>query len=186
MNKLFASVLIAAALPLASLAQTNTASTAPPSTQSFVASVEDYFTAFNTNSQTFATNSPYEIWTGAAYQSGINLGAQIGIEGKPFSKYPGLELGSVTTLASTVGTLAQEEVDLGWSIVHYDVELTLGAGAIDTFTGQADAGFKGGVFAEVKKALTANTFAGTRIEGIFGSGSKADQPVVSLFAGFTF
>lgn len=165
---------------------TNGPTAAPPTTpQGFLQSVETYFTAFDTNSQTFSTNANYELWTGAAYQAGINLGAQFGIEARPIKKWPGLMLGSVSTLADTIGTIAQEEVDFGYSIRHYDVELTLGAGAVDTFAGgSAKPGFKGGVFAEVKKALSKNTFAGTRIEGLFGG--KASQPIVAIFAGFTF
>lgn len=184
--KMFAAIF--ALVPVLAFAQTNTSPVIPaPTTQSFIQSVEAYFSSFDTNSQTFSTNSPYELWTGAAYQSGINLGAQIGVEARPIAKYPGLMIGSVSTLSSTVGTIAQEELDFGYSIRHYDVELTLGAGAVDTFAGgSASPGFKGSVFAEVKKALTANTFAGMRIEGLFGGGSKANVPMFGVFAGFTF
>lgn len=155
--------------------------------QGFIASVESYFSSFDTNSQTFSTNAPYQLWTGAAFQGGINLGAQVGIEGNPISKWPALSLGSVSTLAATVGTIAQEEFDIGYSIRHYDVRLTLGMGVVDTFHGgDGAAGIKGSIFASVEKALSANTFAGVRVEGLFAGGSKANVPMFGIFGGFTF
>lgn len=155
--------------------------------QGFISSVESYFTSFDTNSQTFSTNAPWQMWTGVAYQNGINLGAQVGIEGTPISKWPAFTLGSVSTLAATVGTIAQEEFDFGYTIRHYDVQLTLGAGAVDTFHGgTGPSGIKGSIYAEVKKALSANTFAGVRVEGLFGGGSQANVPMFGIFAGFTF
>lgn len=158
-----------------------------PTPQTFIQSVEGYFSSFDTNSHTFGTNAPWQMWTGVAYQNGINLGAQVGIEGNPISKWPALTLGSVSTLAATVGTIAQEEFDLGYSIVHYDTRLTLGAGAVDTFHGgTGPSGIKGSIYASVEKALSANTFAGIRVEGLFGGGSKANVPMFGVFGGFTF
>jgi hypothetical protein len=167
------------------VATATNAATATPA--NFFATVESYFTAFDTNNQTFGTNTHYEMWTGTAYQSGINLGAQFGLEARPFTKLPSLTIGAISTLANSVGTLAEQEIDLGWSIRHYDVELTLGGGGMDAFHGGSEAtGLKGTIFAEVKKALSANTFSGIRLEGVFGSGQKANQPIVGPFAGFTF
>lgn len=158
-----------------------------PTPQTFIQSVEGYFSSFDTNSQTFSTNAPYQMWTGVAYQNGINLGAQVGIEGNPFTKWPAFTLGSVSTLAATVGTIAQEEFDLGYSIRHFDVRLTLGAGVVDTFHGgTGPAGIKGSIYASVEKALSANTFAGIRVEGLFGGGSQANVPMFGVFAGFVF
>lgn len=153
-----------------------------PTPQSFISTAESYVTSFNTNLTTFGTNAPLELWTGAAYQSGLNLGAQVGLEYKPLAKWPGLTLGSVTTMAGIGGTFAEEEADIGYSIEHYDVEFSAGIGGVYDFQ---DSGMRGAVYAEIKKALTQNTFAGARIEGLFG-GSKSSQPIVSIFAGFTF
>jgi hypothetical protein len=159
-----------------------------PTPQSFLTTVEGYFTSFNTNLTTFGTNAPYEAWAGVAYQAGLRLGANLALEAKPFSGAPGFMIGSVSTLADTVGTIAQQEVDVGWSIVHYDVELTAGGAALYTFQDGYDKngkGMNGGVFVEAKKALTENTFAGIRAEEVFGSG-RANQPILTLFGGFTF
>lgn len=196
-NKTMKKTILLLTLALASLcASAQTAPPTPtsppaaaqaPTPQTFIQSVEGYFSSFDTNSQTFGTNAPYQMWTGVAYQNGINLGAQVGIEGNPFSKWPAFTIGSVSTLAATVGTIAQEEFDFGYSIVHYDVRLTLGAGAVDTFHGgTGPSGIKGSVYASVEKALSANTFAGVRVEGLFGGGSKANVPMFGIFAGFTF
>lgn len=188
--KFITTLTLAAMLPCIA-AEAQTATNAPPQVttpQGFIQSTVGYFTSFDTNSQTFSTNSQYEFWTGAAYQSGVNLGAEVAFEAKPFAKAPGLTLGEVSTFAGVIGTISQEEVDVGWSIDHYDVELTLGAAGVYAFQNDTEAakGIHGGIYAEVKKALTANTFAGTRLEGVFGSNSGANQLVVSLFAGFTF
>jgi hypothetical protein len=177
MKKLFALALLALAA-VSAQAQTNT-NTSP---QSFFGTAFDYVTKFNTNLTTFGTNSPYELWMGAAYQSGLNIGAQVGLEAKPFSGVPGLTLGSVTTMAGIGGTFAEQEADLGYSIVHYDTEFGVGLGGVYGFQENT---FQGAIYAEIKKAMTQNTFAGTRIEGVFGSG-KPSQPIVSVFAGFTF
>jgi hypothetical protein len=162
-------------------AQTNAPAPAP-TPQSFLTSAESYVTGFNTNLDTFSTNCPLELWTGGAYQSGLNLGAQVGLEAKPFSQWPGLTLGSVSTMAGIGGTFASQEADAGYSIVHYDVEFSAGLGGVYDFQ---TSGARGAVYAEIKKALTQNTFAGLRLEGLFG-GSTSSQPVVSIFAGFTF
>jgi hypothetical protein len=171
-------------------AVTNPAPTPPPSgpsTTNFFQTIESYFTAFNTNLATFAgTNANYQLWTGVGYQSGINLGADIGLEAQPFNN--GLTIGSVSTLSSTVGTIAQQEADIGWSVIHYDVRLTFGGAMTETFQSGAlgDRGLGGGFYVQVEKALTANTFAGTRLKESFGSGQHASQPYLGFFAGFTF
>lgn len=181
-----ASILVLLAMPVA--AQTNAPLSTNATPQSFLSTVEGYFTSFNTNLATFSTNAPYESWAGVAYQAGLRLGANLAVEAKPFSGAPGLMLGSVSLLADTVGTIAQQEVDVGWSIVHYDVEVTLGAAGMYTFQNGYDAygkGLNGGIFVEAKKALTANTFAGVRAEEVLCSG-RANQPILTLFGGFTF
>ena len=172
-----------------------TASADQPATlasqQSFIQSGYDYFTSFNTNlggaSGPFNTNSDYQVWMGAAYQSGVNLGVQLAAEANPFKGAPGLMVGEVSTFAPQVGTIADQELDFGWSIVHIDTRLTAGGAAAYCFGSDTEAnkGLKGGFFAEVQKALTQNTFSGLRGEGLFGSG-KGNQLIVSLEVGATF
>ena len=107
-------VLVAVAVPTNTLVQTyatNSAgqvvATSPsPETQTFWTTAIGYISSFNTNLPTFWASSSnyYQAWIGAGYQSGLNLGVQLGIEAQPFSAVRGLTLGSVTTLAAQVGT----------------------------------------------------------------------------------
>jgi hypothetical protein len=195
-SMLMSGLLVVSCLPL--LAQSNApappsnlTNAAPPSLlsqQSFAQTAYSYFTAFNTNLAPFSANAPYEVWTGAAYQSGVNLGVQLAAEANPFKGATGIMLGEVSTFAPQVGTIADEEFDVGWSVVHYDTRLTFGGAGLYCFGSDSEAnkGLKGGAFAEVQKALTANTFAGLRGEGVFGGGSKGNSLIVSLEAGATF
>ena len=169
----------------ATAAATNAAA---PTPQSFISTVTSYFSSFNTSLDTFGTNGQYAVWTGAAWQSGINLGAAVGFEAHPFAKAPGLMLGEVTTFAGVVGSIAQEEVDFGWSLTHYDVQASFGLCGADTFhveNGDA-AGIKGGFFVEVAKAATENTFYGARLNEFAAFHGHGQQPPITLFAGFTF
>jgi len=175
---------------MAQQASTATPAPAPASVtpQSFFATVESYVTSFDTNSQTFGTNSPWEIGAGASYQQGLNLGGTAFIEWKPFGG-KGFVVGDVSTFAGVVGTVAQQEVDLGYAFRHYDLELTFGALGIDTFHPLGNgvpAGLKGGVFLEAKKALTQNTFLGVKVQDQWGAKGTGAQPVATLFTGFTF
>jgi hypothetical protein len=168
--------------PLPSVSATNI-----PTQESFVSTVEGYFTSFNP-ANTNAVDQKYKMWTGVEWQSGIRLGADLGIEARPFSgKASGLTLGEVSTFADTVGVLAQEEIDLGWSINYIDTEITAGGCGVDTFddgygTGK---GGNGGVFIEFKKALSQNTFSGLRATELF-AGHMGNKPLVVIFAGFSF
>ena len=196
----FKSVLIAAALLAAcstvraqsGITATGTltlTNTSPPQAQSFFTSVEQYFTSFDTNSQTFSTNNGFQIWSGVQYQSGVNLGATFAIEAQPFSGAAhGLTLGGVATLSDVIGTVAQNEFDIGWSLRHYDVRITAGAAAVYTYqsNGLGEKGAAGGIYLEFEKALSANTFGGVRLKEQFGGGQHANQPFLYLFAGFVF
>jgi hypothetical protein len=109
------------------------------------------------------------------------------IEARPFTNAPWATIGEVTTFADTVGTIAQEEVDVAYTYTHIDAQFTAGGCAVDTFsdgygTGK---GMNGGLFFEFKKALTANTFAGARLTELFLD-HMGNKPLVAIFAGFTF
>jgi hypothetical protein len=174
-----------------SIAQTNApspATNAPPGTaQSFLQSVEGYVSSFDTNLWTFRTNGNYKIWTGIEYQQSINEGAALGVEAEPFSKVPWLMLGDKTVFAGTVGTAVSEELNVGWNKVYIDTEFTAGLCGADVFhpVNGYPAGLRGGVFVEIKKAMTANTFMGLRLTEEWGKG-RGQQPPVTVFAGFTF
>ena len=185
-------IILAAVLSLAisASAQTNppsTSATTAPTQESFFSTVEGYFTSFNP-ALTNAVDQKYKMWTGVEWQSGVRLGADLGIEARPFSgKASGLTLGEVTTFADTIGTIAQEEFDLGWSINYVDTEITIYGCGVDTFSdgyGTAKGG-NGGVGVEFKKALSQNTFAGIRATEVF-AGHMGNKPLVCLFAGFAF
>jgi hypothetical protein len=198
MKKMLMTIMTAACLALPCLAQTTnsagqTVNTNTPqaSMQSFMTTAEQYVTSFNTNLPTFwaASSNNYQLWTGISYQSGVNLGITLGVEAQPFSgSLHGLTLGSVSTLASQVGTIAQQEADLGWSIVHYDVRITAGGAFIYTFQNGSlgEKGAGGGFYLQLEKALTQNTFAGLRVMEKFGQGQSASKPFLGIFAGAVF
>lgn len=158
----------------------------PPTTQSIYQTALAYVSQFNTNLMTFSTNSPAELWTGPVFEKGIQIGALTGVDYKPFSKAPGLFFGDAATLAATVGTVAADEVDFGYAIRHYDLEVKLFAGAVDQFSANYgnQKGLGGSVGAQVEKALTDNTFAGFRLEDIFGQ--KQNEFLAAIVAGTTF
>jgi len=151
--------------------------------QGFLGTAFDYVTQFNPSlTNTFSTNRNFAAWTGMAYQSSINLGADLGLEAKPFPGAHGLQLRSVSTFGAVAGTVADQEVDIGWAIDHVDTEISVFAGGDYDAENHAEHLVIG---AEIKKALTDNTFAGGAIEGKF-LGTRNSEPVIILFAGFTF
>jgi hypothetical protein len=167
-------------------AQTTGATNAAPTPQSFFTTVAGYFTAFNTNLTTFTDTNNFHgtVWAGADYQSGVNIASSLGVE-YPF--YKGLTFVSVTRNADVAGTILSQQGDLAIAITHYDAQLSLGAGLGYCFAnvGGLRPGLYGSVFAEAKKALTDNTFAGLRLEDDF-SGKTPNIPVLSVFVGFRF
>jgi hypothetical protein len=158
----------------------------PPTAQSIVQTAFAYVSQFNTNLMTFSTNSPLEIWTGPVFEKGIQIGALVGFDDRPFAGVPGLFLGDVATLAATVGTIAADEFDVGYAIRHYDLEVKLFAGAVDQFSENYgnQKGFAGSVGFQPEKALTDNTFAGFRVEDIFGR--KQNELIAAFVLGTTF
>lgn len=161
-----------------------TGSSSPaPTLQSFGTSFVNYFSSFNANlTNTFSTNQPYQVWLGASYQSGVFLGGLIGFEAQPFSGCRGLTLREVSTLAPTVGTLAGEEFDIGYSISYVDTRLTAFTGAHYDIVGDS---MQAAFGIEVEKALTQNTFAGLFAEGITHD-TKNGQLIIGFVTGATF
>ena len=174
------------AFPVGASVPAAPAASAPAnSIQSFGATALQYFTTFNpalTNA--FSTNQPYEAWIGASYQTGVFLGGQVGLGGQPLQgTLHGLTLRNVATLAPVVGTLADEEFDLGYSITHVDTRLTVFAGLHDDI--QNHNSLQGAFGVEVQKALTDNTFAGIYLEGITHD-TKNGQLIVGFETGARF
>ena len=187
---LVAAALVTGGLPTAATAQTNTPATPE---QTFFNSVAQYFSAFDTNSTTFATDM-VNVWAGADTVNNQNLAASLGLEILPFrtstnAVVSALSLESVTRNATVAGTIMSEQAGLGYNVTHFDTRLTgyVDAGyRFDTRQGYVAPGLR------VKKALTENTYAGVGLElPVYfsrgtGQSAGAPSPTLSIFTGFKF
>lgn len=185
-------VLVPYFLVLAPASRAQTTTNVPPES-TFFNSVLNYFSAFDTNSTTFATDT-VDLWAGADTVNNQNLAASLGLELLPFrastnSVAQNLSLESVTRNATVAGTIVSEQAGIGYNYSFHDTRLT----------GYVDAGYRfdtaqtyvaPGI--RVKKALSANTYAGVGLElpVYFGHGSGqsagAPSPTLSVFTGFKF
>jgi hypothetical protein len=192
MKKLkYISFLLLAVFCFSASAQTSTvfnstnepiASAPPDSIPSFFSSIGNYFGHYNTNPTNaiqFAS-ARMTLWTGADYQQGVNVDSVAGVEFRPFTNYP-VSIASVTRNAAIAGTVDSEQFDVQYDINHYDTQLSLGVGGGENFLNKTP--FVS-VYVEVKKALTANTFAGIRAEeDVNISGSGRNVPLVAAIVG---
>ena len=159
----------------------------------FYNSVAQYFSAFDTNSTTFTTDT-FDLWAGADTVNNQNLAASLGLEILPFrsssnSVISVLSCESVTRNATVAGTIVSEQAGFGYNLTHFDTRLTgyVDAGyRFDTRQAYITPGLR------VKKALTENTYAGVGIElpvyfnhGV-GQSAGAPAPTLSVFTGFKF
>lgn len=184
-SKLISVLTLATGLIAAAPAQAQSTNTTQVTPSSFFTSVESYFTAQNTNAAEAVQFDSVRgaIWTGAEYQSGVNIDSVLGIEYQPFTNL-NLSIGSVTRNAAIAGTIDAEQIDLGWNINKADTQLTLGVGGGYDFHNSEGVV---AVYGEVKKALTAHTYAGLRLEEDLNfRGGTPPVPIVGVFAGFTF
>jgi hypothetical protein len=151
------------------------------STNSFLQNALAYFSSFNTNSTTFI-NANYQVFTGVKFQSGINEGALLGVEAQPFTNINWLTFRDVATLADTVGTVSENEFDIGAFFVHYDLRFGAFAG-VDTIIQKNR--WTPILGLEAQKALTANSFMGVAVERRI---DDHDRGALTEFleAGFTF
>ncbi len=165
-------------------AQTNTPS------GSFLGTVQDYFTSFNTNYDATFGAERVTLWTGVdSIQGGATpLANQLGFAYDVYSstganglKTTAVQLENVLRNSGVAGTVVSEQAGLGLSIIVHDVKLTA----------YADFGYdlqatKDKLYGEVGlrafKALTEHTFAGVGI----AAQVPANRQVLSVFAGFTF
>jgi hypothetical protein len=160
------------------LAQTNTTPNLLP-TGSFMSSVASYFTSFNTN-QPFAPEHA-ELWTGID-QSQNNLGAAFGVQVELPDSFVAE---AVVRNADVLGTVTALQGGAGWSYTYVDTKLVGGIDGgyrLDTKVGFIEP------YLDVRKMLTANTFAGLRLyyEQDFSSGSTAHAPGIEAITGFKF
>ncbi len=174
-------------------AQTNGGPAPAAPEQSFFNSVAQYFSAFDTNSTTFATDT-FDLWAGADTVNNQNLAASLGLEILPFRTSTNtfasaLSLESVTRNATVAGTIVSEQAGFGYNLTHFDTRLTgyVDAGyRFDTRQGYVAPGLR------VKKALTENTYAGVGLElPVYfthgaGQSTGAASPTLSIFTGFKF
>jgi hypothetical protein len=169
------------AMCVSAFAQTNPPP--PASAQSFFSSVQNYFTAFNTNlDDTFQSRGNF--WTGVdSIQGGDTpLANALGLS---YTLYKKIDAHSVTRTGGVAGGLISQQAGLGLSFVVHDARLTLYADAGYELEG-AHKSLSDRLYGEVgvraSKALTEHTYAGVGIGGQF----PANRQVFSVFAGFTF
>lgn len=171
--KKFLTITLLAASTFVGYSQTNT--------PGFFSSVENYFTSFNTNLTTFSSEK-LEVWAGADYQQNYNVSSSLGLEYKPFNNI--IKLESVTRNAGIAGTILSQQAGVGVAMSLHDVEF--GAYVDGGYQFDKKAPFIA-LSAEVKKALTENTYAGLRLESDFElKAGKQQIPILSVLWGFKF
>ena len=158
---------------------------------SFFFSAGQYFSSSNTN---LPFRGTMEISMGMAYQAGVNIAADFGIRYKFGSSVSGTNAGSgffaesVTRNAGVGGIIVSEQVGGGYYYVPEstpDIEMSggiLGGYRFDTESGAAT------IYADIRKSLTPNTFAGMRLAYEWDAQHVSAQaaPVISAETGFTF
>lgn len=191
MKKLTSIILAIAALGLCNVnAQTTTAPATPTTPADVISGIGDYFSSVNTNLSWDAT--PFSLWTGVNYQSGVNTSAEIGASydlWKPTASATAttkLAIAPEVTLrnAGIAGTIVSGQGGIGLSIEHYDLKLT----------GYLDGGYYlpanspmfeiGG---RVLKKITISTHAGVGLsfDHYFKQGNQ-NTPTVTTFVGWDF
>ena len=164
----------------AGLVAAQTTTPQPPASATFFQSAAAFFTSFDTNSTTFSAEHA-EVWASADYQSGLNFAAGFGVQ---YELPRNFVLESFTRNAGIAGTIVSEEVGAGWALRHYDVKLTFGAdGGYNWHAGRPQLE----VYADLRKALTPNTFAGIRLSYLTTFNHQSPgAPVVGIITGFKF
>lgn len=182
---LLVAVSLGVSLASSAHAQSSSVFNSTNATGSFIQSFEGYFVSFNTNAAQAAQfeNVRGTIWTGAEYQSGVNIDSVLGIEYEPWTN-KNLFIGSVTRNAGIAGVIVSQEIDFGIHIKKFDTEIGLGVGGGFDFAHHSG---MGDIFADIKKSVTAHTFAGLRLTEMLNfHGSTPAVPIIGPVAGFTF
>ena len=164
-------------------AQLTPATTPPAQTvPGFFSQATDWFTSTDTNNTQFQSTKG-RIWTGAEYQSGLNIASTFGAE---YSISGNWRVISLTENASVAGLIVGQKLGIGYDVVRTaGIELTPYAqGGYRWATADIKAGMVGTVGVEIKKALGTRTFTGAGISADISS--KQVTPKVTVFAGFSF
>lgn len=151
-----------------------------PVSTTFLGSVEDYFTAFSTN--TWAGTKGF-LQTGAVYQKNINFGnsMELGIDVKDLSTNIALYADASALNALGLGGVIDSQVGLLLGYRIHDVQAIVGLrGGYDFKSEQGE----GSLVLGVMKKLTENTFAGVSFEPTLVGDKVFDY--LKLNAGFTF
>jgi hypothetical protein len=180
LSRIIAAIAIAVSLTAAAFGQTSS----NPAT-SFLGSVGDYFTSFNTN-QPIRHADGIQAWTGADYQNGLNFAQEIGVSkawGNVSNAFAFTTEGVVRD-AGIGGILVDGNFGPGIAYYHFDTQVSAGVdGGYNFSESKPDVE----IYGDVRKSLSANTWAGMRLAYVKVIGDKGpDYPVVALTAGFGF
>jgi hypothetical protein len=177
---------------LAASAQTNgPTGTVPANTGTFLNTVQDYFTSFNTNLDGTFGLSKASLWTGVdSIQGGaVPLANELGVS---YSLYKSLSAENVIRNSGVAGTLVSDQLGFGFNVIVHDARLTLYAdggydiAASNTVNAKGKTVHPDRLFGEVgiraAKALTEHTY------GWIGVGAQLpkNSQVFSAGIGVTF
>jgi hypothetical protein len=150
----------------------------PPDT--FLASVQNYFTSFGTNTWT-GTHGYLE--TSALYQHNINFGneMELGVDIKDMSTNVAVYIGAQADNALGLGGVLSSQVSVGLAYRLHDIQAKV------MLNGGYDYNLKSGIGAvdfQLQKKLTQNTFAYIGFAPTYDKNSVKDY--LKFGAGFTF
>ena len=151
------------------------------------ASAGSYLSSSNPN---LPVHGQFELGLGMAYQSGVNIGADLNIRWKPtfadLSTNYGVGFESVTRNAGIAGTVVSEMVG---PFIYYqptslpDAEVSAG---IDGGYSLLDRGAACTGYIQVLKMATPNTYLAARIAIEEDAGLVSPAPVLTAYTGVTF
>ncbi len=155
---------------------------------SFFQTAANWMTALNP-ANAYTTNDTKEIYTAAGFRKGLAVGDYTGIELRPISAAPWLEIGSETGFAGINGVISSQELTLGYACIDVDFKVKPYLGAGYDFTPRStdpngEAPYLT-VGVELQKKLSANTFALIGMSGQF-LGRHGQGVLFKVGTGFTF
>lgn len=149
--------------------------------QTFLSTLAQYFTSFNTNLTTFQ-NSKFELSNGPIYQDNVSIADSL-IFAVNVKKGGGLYLESETRTAPVANGLVSQTLGAGYGFVKYDTKLSGGINGGYAF----DSGRPLlGVYADLRKAITPNTYSGVRIGYQTDFSRTPTTPTILGFVGFVW
>lgn len=150
----------------------------PSTPQSFVTSTIQYFTMHNQDTN-INFGSKIELWTGTAYQSGINFADDVGVRFKLHPASSGFAFEGDIRNAGIAGTIVSAAAGGAYILYSQDIEWSAGANVGYRFQNNSPLGI---VYADVRKMLTQNTFSGLRIafEGTIKKDATVDRKIPTI------